>query len=195
MRPRRIEALQSILQAFPEDPLVLTCGATSREAASLGRRDNCLYVVDSMGLVGPIALGLALGLQGAPFRKVVAVEGDGGLLMDLNCLATAGYLKPDKFLMVVLDNESYASTGGQPTYTTNLDLTAIATACGLRTWACQELEPFAQALQEAREAPGPGLVRLKLAPGNERVPYLTEDPAVLRHTFETFLRSAVAGRG
>ena len=63
MAMERIEALSLISQQFPEDPVVFTCGATCREMAAAGRRENHLYVVDSMGLVSPIVLGLSLGLE------------------------------------------------------------------------------------------------------------------------------------
>ncbi|MBI2165415.1 MAG: phosphonopyruvate decarboxylase [Chloroflexi bacterium] len=183
----RIEALAVIGEVFPEDPLVLTCGATSREMASLGRRANHFYVVDSMGLVSSITLGLALGLERGPFRKVVGVEGDGGILMNLNSLATAGYLEPSKFLLVVLDNEAYASTGGQPTFTTRLALADIASACRLRVWRCRQEGEFRQALGQARDSSGPGFINLKISPGNRQVPYLAEDPAILRYLFESYI--------
>ena len=118
----RIDALRLISQRFPDDPVVFTCGATSREIASLERRENHLCVVDSMGLVSSITLGLGLGLEEFPERRVVGVEGDGGMLANLNSLATIGYLQPGNLLLIVLDNESYGSTGGQATFTTRLDL-------------------------------------------------------------------------
>ena len=136
MPVQRIGALSLISQRFPGDPVVFTCGATSREAASLERRDNHLCVVDSMGLVSSITLGLSLGLEfgEGPGPTVVGVEGDGGMLANLNSLATIGYFQPDNLLLLVLDNESYGSTGGQATFTTRLDLSEIASACGLNTW-------------------------------------------------------------
>ena len=122
MLVQRIDALQLISQEFPNDPVVFTCGSTCREMAATDRRENHLYVVDSMGLVSSIVLGLSLGMEQSPGRRVVGVEGDGGMLMNLNSLATIGYLQPSNLLLVLLDNESYASTGGQATFTTQLDL-------------------------------------------------------------------------
>ena len=62
--------------------------------AAVERRENHLYVVDSMGLVSTIALGLSLGLEQASLHRVVGVEGDGGMLTNLNSLTTIGYLQP-----------------------------------------------------------------------------------------------------
>ena len=187
----RIDALRLIAQEFPQDPVVFTCGATCREMASVGRRANHLYVVDSMGLVSSIVLGLSLGLetgQGRP-RRVVGVEGDGGMLMNLNALATIGYLQPRNLLLIVLGNQAYASTGGQATFTDRLDLAAVAASCGLRTWQPEDLEGLKQAIAEAAQVPGPGFIHLRIAPGNSPAPLLLEDPVTLGHTFTTWLAS------
>jgi len=136
----RIDSLELISQQFPNDPIVLTCGSTCREMTAVDRRENHYYIVDSMGIVTPVVLGLSLGMAGLNARagqsgrKVVGVEGDGGILTNLNALATVGYLQPENLLLIVLDNESYGSTGGQATFTTRLDLSEIASACGLNTW-------------------------------------------------------------
>ena len=87
MTTPRLDALQAIAAEFAAAPVLFTCGATSREMAALDRRPNHLYVVDSMGLVSSILLGLSLGLEpgpepAAPPRKVVGVEQD-------DCLAAA----------------------------------------------------------------------------------------------------------
>lgn len=194
----RIDALRLIAQEFPQDPVVLTCGATCREmAAVLPQKDrpNHLYVVDSMGLVSSIVLGLSLGLetgQARP-RRVVGVEGDGGMLMNLNALATIGYLQPANLLLIVLDNQAYASTGGQATFTDKLDLAAIAGSCGLRTWQAEDLEGLKQAMTEAMDVPGPGFIHLRIAPGNAPAPLLLDDPVTLGHTFTAWLASLAHG--
>ena len=150
----RIDALRLISQRFPDDPVVFTCGATSREIASLERRENHLCVVDSMGLVSSITLGLGLGLEEFPERRVVGVEGDGGMLANLNSLATIGYLQPGNLLLIVLDNESYGSTGGQATFTTRLDLADIA--AGMRVQHLEARWPG---------VPGPSDLRSRRNPG------------------------------
>lgn len=196
-RPSRIEALRLIAWEFPRDPVVFTCGATCREMASADRRPNHLYVVDSMGLVSSIVLGLSLGLDlgveqaidQAPGRRVVGVEGDGGMLMNLNALTTIGYLQPRNLLLIVLDNQAYASTGGQATFTDRLDLAAIAASCGLHTWQPEDLEGLKQAIAEAAQVPGPGFIHLRIAAGNAPAPLLLDDPVTLGHTFTTWLAS------
>ncbi len=68
----RLDALRVIDEVYAECPLVMTCGAASRELASLGRRDSHLYLLDSMGLAGAVGLGLAL----AGVGPLAAVEGE-----------------------------------------------------------------------------------------------------------------------
>jgi len=191
----RIDALRLIAQEFPQDPVVFTCGATCREMAAADRRENHLYVVDSMGLVSSIVLGLSLGQEAAQGRqrRVVGVEGDGGMLMNLNALTTIGYLQPRNLLLIVLDNQAYASTGGQATFTDRLDLAAIAASCGLRTWQPEDLEGLKQAIAEAAQVPGPGFIHLRIAPGNSPAPLLLDDPVTLGHTFTTWLAAQRAG--
>jgi len=191
MPVERIQALGLISSQLPDDPLVFTCGATCREMAAEDRRENHLYVVDSMGLVASIVLGLSLGMEEYPRRRVVGVEGDGGMLANLTALATIGYLQPRNLLLIVLDNQRYASTGGQSTFTTILDLAAIAAACGLRTWKADDLESLKQAIAEAVDTPGPAFVHMRIAPGNARVPLLLEDPVTLGDRFNRWLSSAM----
>ena len=189
----RIEALGLISGRFPEDPLVFTCGATCREMASRDRRDNHLYVVDSMGLVSPIVLGLSLGLEGRSDARVVGVEGDGGMLTNLNALTTIGYLQPANLLLIVLDNERYDSTGGQTTFTTRLDLADIAQSCVLRTWQASDLETLDQAISDALGEPGPGFVHMKIAAGNSPAPLLLDDPVMLGNRFQSWLSTRMEG--
>lgn len=183
----RIDALRLIAQEFPEDPVAFTCGATSREMAALDRRDNHLYVVDSMGLVSSIVLGLSLGLEKDTSRRVVGVEGDGGMLMNLNALTTIGYLQPGNLLLIILDNQQYESTGGQYTFTTRLDLADIARSCGLRAWQADDLEGLKQSITEAVQTPGPGFIHMKIAPGHSQAPLLLDDPVTLGYRFTRWL--------
>ena len=240
----RRHALQIIAAEFADAPVVFTCGATSREMAALGRRPNHLYVVDSMGLVSSILLGLSIGLEdlglasgvppapadsaaiasgqavgsevagsgavgadavgynagrssavgsGVVLPKVVGVEGDGGMLVNLNALTSIGYLQPRNLLLIVLDNRQYASTGGQATFTTHLDLADIAESCQLKVWRADDLETLRQSLTEAAVAPGPAFIRMRITPGNaENIPLLLDDPVTLGHSFTQWLQSAAA---
>ena len=161
----------------------------------MDRRQNHLYVVDSMGLVSSIVLGLSLSLEEGPVNRCVGVEGDGGMLMNMNALSTIGYLQPRKLLLIVLDNEAYASTGGQPTFTDKLDLASVSASCGLKTWKAEDGAGLKGALASALEVDGPGFVHVKIAGDNASVPLLLDDPVTLGHSFARWLTACVNGGG
>ena len=193
MTGQRIDALKTISREFPNDPVVFTCGATSREMSHVDRRQNHLYVVDSMGLVSSIVLGLSLALEESTINRCIGVEGDGGMLMNMNALSTIGYLQPRKLLLIVLDNESYASTGDQPTFTDRLDLASVADSCGLKTWRANDDVGLKRALASALEVDGPGFIHMKIAPGNSSVTLLLDDPVTMGHSFHIWLKAHLTG--
>ena len=186
----RLQALKLIVAEYQSEPIVVTLGATVRELLTLGRRDNHLYVLDSMGLPPAIGLGLSLGLANSKFEKVVTIEGDGSLLMGLNSLATVGLLKPEKYLLIVLDNGVYAATGGQPTAAVTTDFAGIARACGLqaRTLSGESEDEVRGALAESRRVSAPQLLRIYIGPQNVKTPYFLEDPVGLGSAFKNYVR-------
>nr|VFK32687.1 MAG: phosphonopyruvate decarboxylase [Candidatus Kentron sp. MB]VFK35532.1 MAG: phosphonopyruvate decarboxylase [Candidatus Kentron sp. MB]VFK77334.1 MAG: phosphonopyruvate decarboxylase [Candidatus Kentron sp. MB] len=109
------------------DVLLATTGYTGRELFALDDRKNQLYMVGSMGCISSLALGLALA---QPQRRVIAIDGDGSLIMRMGTLATIGHQRPDNLLHLMLDNTCYESTGGQHTVSGSLDFCSIAGACG-----------------------------------------------------------------
>ena len=127
--PRRAEALRALADARgPRTVFVTTTGYTSREMYALADGDANLYMVGSLGCVSALALGLALV---RPDVLVVAVDGDGALLLRLGALATNGTYGPANFLHVLLDNACHESTGAQATVAANVEFTAAAAACGV----------------------------------------------------------------
>src|SRR5919199_4902848 len=102
-------------------------GTASREMLQVtGLKENHLHVLDSMGLPPAIGLGLALGLEDSRFDKVVVIEGDGSLLMGFSTLPTIGLTRPEKLVLIVLDNGAYSATGNQPTASSAVDFCATA---------------------------------------------------------------------
>ena len=184
----RLEALRIIDAAFPREPIVLALGTVVREMLQVtGLKENHLPVLDSMGLPPAIGLGLAMGLEDSKFEKLVVVEGDGGLLMGFTTVTTIGRLAPEKLLLVVLDNRTYAATGGQPTGAEATDFAAVARACGFDGRDVEGAEALERELAAARREPGPRLLRVLIGPQNVRAGYFLEDPVVLGHRFKQFL--------
>jgi len=114
-----------------DDKLVVTImGACAQELYDLGHRDNFFYLQHAMGLASSIGLGLATHL---PQTRVVVLDGDGSLLMNLGTLATLARYRPKNLVHIVFDNGSLLSTGGFDSHTTSgvTDLAAMARGAGL----------------------------------------------------------------
>jgi sulfopyruvate decarboxylase subunit beta len=124
---------ECIAMLYPEldDRLVVTImGACAQELYDLGHRENFFYLQHAMGLASSIGLGLAMHL---PAERVVVLDGDGSVLMNLGTLATMARYRPTNLVHIIFDNGSLLSTGGFDSHTTSgvTDLAAIAKGAGL----------------------------------------------------------------
>jgi sulfopyruvate decarboxylase subunit beta len=125
----RTEALQAIYPDIEDTIVVTIMGSTAAELYMLGHKEHFFYLEHAMGLASSLGLGIALAL---PRQKVVVLDGDGSLLMNLGTLSTIARYKPGNLLHIVFDNESLLSVGGFPTATsTGTDLAGIARASGI----------------------------------------------------------------
>src|SRR5258708_12797568 len=95
-----------------DEAVVGGIGNTNFDLWAAGQRPQNFYMLGSMGLACPIALGVALA---QPKRKVIALEGDGSLLMQLGALTTIAMLGQKNLGIIVMDNAIYQITGAQPT--------------------------------------------------------------------------------
>jgi len=126
---RRLECLRAIYKDLDSCVVVTIMGAVAAELQSLGHRPNFFYLQHAMGLASSTGLGLALCV---PDRKVVVLDGDGSLLMNLGSLSTLARYRPANMIEIVFDNESLLSVGGFPTATaTGTNLAEISRACGI----------------------------------------------------------------
>jgi len=128
-----MDRAQCLEMIYPEleDKLVVTImGACAQELYDLGHRENFFYLQHAMGLASSIGLGLA---QHLPEERVVVLDGDGSVLMNLGTLATLARYRPTNLIHVVFDNGSLLSTGGFDTHTTSgvTDLAAVARGAGI----------------------------------------------------------------
>jgi sulfopyruvate decarboxylase subunit beta len=125
----RADALEAIYPELEERIVVTIMGAVAAELYTLGHRPSFFYLEHAMGLASSLGLGVALAL---PRHKVVVIDGDGSLLMNLGALSTMARYRPGNLLHIVFDNESLLSVGGFPTATaTGTDLAGVARACGI----------------------------------------------------------------
>ena len=183
----RFDITQRLVAKLHHDEAVIGgIGHTNFDLWAAGRRPQNFYMLGSMGLAIPIALGVAIA---QPQRKVIALEGDGSLLMMLGCLTTVGARQPENLIIVVMDNGAYEITGSQATATApsanggGTDLAAIARGAGISQshWAANETH-FESLADHALATTGPHLiaVRLTLAkPAGQT----ERDPAQIRDRF------------
>lgn len=115
-----------------KDILVFANGRIVREGYFLGDRKRNFYMLLSMGHASSIGLGIALA---RPNIKVIIIDGDGNLLMNLGILPLIGYIKPKNLIHIVLDNEAYGTTGGQKTISTSKLFEKVALNCGYKNAA------------------------------------------------------------
>ena len=164
-----------------EEAVVGGIGNTNFDLWAAGHRPQNFYMLGSMGLAFPIALGVALA---QPKRRVFALEGDGSLLMQLGCLSTIATLKPKNLTMVLMDNGIYQITGAQPTpAAATTDLMAVAIGCGLTnsTWAADE-EDFERLIDQSLTSSEPMLIGVRIddKPGTGAT---RRDPVQIRERF------------
>ena len=182
-RMYRFDLMQRLTaQLRNEEAVIGGIGNTNFDLWSAGHRAQNFYMLGSMGLAVPIALGVALA---QPHRRVFALEGDGSLLMQLGCLATVASLAPRNLSILVFDNGVYQITGGQrtPAAAAGTDFVAIARGCGLANaaWAADEAD-FERQVAHCLEADGPHLIGLKLD-DQPPVSQTERDPAQIRDRF------------
>jgi thiamine pyrophosphate-dependent acetolactate synthase large subunit-like protein len=151
-------------------------GFLSRAAFGAGDDDGCFYMIGSMGLASSLGLGLALA---RPQRRVVVLDGDGNVLMNMGTLATVATAAPRNLLHVCFDNGAHASTGGQRTVADRVPLERMAATAGYR-WTGRVATPEALAAEAPRfvEREGPAflLVEIRLGPPGPPGPRIPHAP-------------------
>ena len=151
---KRAECIGMLYPELDDKVVVTIMGACAQELYDLGHRENFFYLQHAMGLASSIGLGLALHL---PHEKVVVLDGDGSVLMNLGTLATLARYRPRNLVHFIFDNGSLLSTGGFDSHTTSgiTDLAAIARGAGIEhVAAVDSVMDFGEAAIEAfgREA-------------------------------------------
>jgi thiamine pyrophosphate-dependent acetolactate synthase large subunit-like protein len=123
----------------------------------------------AMGGHASFAMGLALA---QPDEKIVLFDSDGDIQMSLGILATIAEQQPKNFYHFMLDNECYATTGGQPVPNAlQLAYHDVARACGYpRAYAYDDLDDFSSNVERILDEPGPVFVWLKVRPEIENKP-------------------------
>ena len=173
-----------------DEAVVAGIGNTNFDLFMAGHRPQNFYMLGSMGLACPIALGVALA---QPDRGVIALEGDGSILMALGCLTTIGTLKPRNLTVIIMDNGMCQITGGQPTATqATADIVKLAQGAGIANsvWARDD-KHFDELIARRFEGGGPSLIAAKID-DKPAIGQTVRDPALIRNRF---MKGLGTGRG
>ena len=177
---RRFELLQKLVPLLQDELVVSNLGFPSQELYSLGDSERYFYMLGSMGMASSIGLGLSLGTS----RRVLAIDGDGSVLMNLGTLSTIANFGPVNYTLLIVDNGTYGSTGDQPTHTSGkTDLAAMARGAGVSSVIEVGVEDMAAALEHTRQEDGPHIIVIRVAPGSPTLSPIPLLPGIIRDRF------------
>ena len=182
----RIEAIRIISNLLKDELIIHANGHICRESYTVKDRPGNFYMIGSMGLAPSIALGICMS---HPERRVVVYDGDGSLLMSMGTLGMIGSLVPKNFIHIVFDNETYGSTGEQPTLSRFIPLEAVAASCQYRvSEKVDRNEPLEAKLMKVLSASGPAFLLIKVESSDgEACPRVALSPVEIAGRLRAYL--------
>lgn len=188
----RSEVLKSLIPVISDQLVVSNIGLPSQELHMMDDQPSNFYMLGTMGLASSIGLGLAL----AQSAKVIAIDGDGSVLTNFGTLPTIANNVANNFILLIIDNGSYGSTGDQPTYAgRKTSLAKVATACGCDNVIECSASDTLTALKAALDGNKMTVIVSKCDSGNIKVPVIDMDAPVIKNRFmqEVARRSSEIG--
>jgi sulfopyruvate decarboxylase subunit beta len=159
-----------VFQKHRGDAIVIPTGTSGRQWADFTNNEKRdLTLGGAMGQTTAAALGVALSL---PSEKVVLFDAEGALLMNLGILATVAGMQPQNFYHFLLDNECYATTGGQPVPNAQkINYAGMAKEAGYAAaYRFDNLEDLERNMGKILNEKGPVFVAIKVIPAIENEP-------------------------
>ncbi len=182
----RSDILRAIAPILRPHLVICNIGLPSQELHMIDDQPTNFYMLGTMGLASSIGLGLAL----VQPKTVISIDGDGSVLTNLGTLPTIANNVADNFILLIIDNGTYGSTGDQPTYAgKKTKLEAVATACGCENVVACRAEDTGTVLQAAIDGRKMTVIVCKCDSGNIKLPVITKDPVVIRDRFMTAVAS------
>ncbi len=176
----RSEIIKQLIPVISDHLVVCNIGLPSQELHMMDDQPTNFYMLGTMGLSSSIGLGLAL----AQSQKVISIDGDGSVLTNLGTLPTIANNVADNYILLIIDNGSYGSTGDQPTYAgKKTSLAAVASACGCDNVIECQAEDAVTTMQAALDSNKMTIIVCKCESGNIKVPVIEMDPVVIRNRF------------
>jgi len=182
----RSEILREIAPILRDQLVICNIGLPSQELHMIDDQPTNFYMLGTMGLSSSIGLGVAL----AQDKTVISIDGDGSVLTNFGTLPTIANNVADNYILLIIDNGSYGSTGDQPTYAgQKTSLSAVAKACGCENVIECQANETPKVLQDAIDSKKMTIIVSKCESGNIKVPVITKDPVVIRDRFMTAVQS------
>jgi len=176
----RSEILRDIAPVLRDELVVCNIGLPSQELHMIDDQPTNFYMLGTMGLSSSIGLGLALSQP----KTVISIDGDGSVLTNLGTLPTIANNVADNYILLIIDNGSYGSTGDQPTYAgKKTKLEKVAEACGCENVLVCHGEETREVLEQAIASKKMTVIVAKCDSGNIKLPVITMDPVVIRDRF------------
>ncbi len=176
----RSELIREIAPVIRDQLVICNIGLPSQELHMIDDQPTNFYMLGTMGLASSIGLGLAL----AQGKKVISIDGDGSVLTNFGTLPTIANNVANNYILLIVDNGSYGSTGDQPTYAGGrTSLAEVARACGCENVVECSAEDTPAALQQAIDGAEMTIIVSKCLSGNIKVPVITMDPVEIRSRF------------
>lgn len=182
----RSDIIKNLIPVISRELIVCNIGLPSQELHMLDDQPSNFYMLGTMGLASSIGLGLALSQK----AKVIAIDGDGSILTNLGTLPTIANNVADNFILFIVDNGSYGSTGDQPTYTgKKTSLAKVAEACGCENVIECQAEEAVDVMKAALESNKMTIIVCKCESGNIPVPVIEYDAPVIKYRFMEVVRA------
>ena len=174
-----------VFQQHRGNAIVIPTGTSGRQWLNFTTNEKRdLTLGGAMGHTAAAALGLALAL---PSEKVVLFDAEGALLMNLGILATIAGMKPQNFYHILLDNECYATTGGQPVPNAKeINYAGVAKEAGYTAgYRFDDLQEFERNIDKILNEKGPVFVAIKVIPAIENEPIGLRRRPAMRNRAQT----------
>lgn len=171
----RRDAIENIMKDIEDELIVCNIGVPCKELYAVRDRTENFYMIGSMGLASSIGLGLAIA---QPDKKVVVIDGDGSLLMNLGSLVTVFAQNPKNLTWIVINNGAYGSTGNQDTYAQKVDLLELSKSVGFDAHDYEDID-----LKEVLNNNKCSFINYQVEAGNSAAPNLDIAPEEIKERF------------
>lgn len=164
MTMKRDDCLKVLAKYLPADEIVVSVFTTAFEWIKIRPSPLNYIFTGVMGLGSSHGLGLALG---RPSRRIIVLDGDGSLLMNLGTLVTIGNAAPKNLVHFVIENGTYEANGSHPIPGAGkVDFQGLARSSGYASChAFDDLDVFDRSIAAVLEEEGPVFIVLKVSPG------------------------------